>query len=101
MVELDEILGYHLEQAARYREELGRPDAAIALRAGEHLAEGRQRAGWRDDDRAAAGLLTRALALTRALRLDVNLELDLAGAMGGDPQRGCGDRRASRESCAA
>ena len=27
LVELDEILGYHLEQAARYRAELGQPDA--------------------------------------------------------------------------
>jgi tetratricopeptide (TPR) repeat protein len=87
LVELDEILGYHLEQAARYRQELGRPDAALALRAGEHLARAGRRAGWRDDDRAAAGLLARALGLTRALRLDVNLELDLAGAMGGDPQQ--------------
>jgi class 3 adenylate cyclase len=87
LVELDEILGYHLEQAARYLEELGRPDATLALRAGEHLATAGRRAGWRDDDRAAAGLLARALGLTRALRLDVNLELDLAGAMGGDPQQ--------------
>ena len=36
LVELDEILGYHLEQAARYKAELGQPDSALAERAGEH-----------------------------------------------------------------
>src|SRR5215213_972540 len=30
LVELDEILGHHLEQAARYRQELGPLDAAAA-----------------------------------------------------------------------
>ena len=30
LVELDEILGYHLEQAALYLAELGRPDAELA-----------------------------------------------------------------------
>ncbi|HEX6952837.1 MAG TPA: adenylate/guanylate cyclase domain-containing protein, partial [Gaiellaceae bacterium] len=30
LVELDEILGYHLEQAARYHEELGRSDLELA-----------------------------------------------------------------------
>ena len=38
LVELDEILGYHLEQAARYKAELGQPDAVLAERAGERLA---------------------------------------------------------------
>ena len=33
LVELDEIVGYHLEQAARYQAELGRPDPALAERA--------------------------------------------------------------------
>ena len=33
LVELDEMLGYHLEQAARFNEELGRPGAALAARA--------------------------------------------------------------------
>ena len=37
LVELDEILGYHLEQAARYLEELGRPDPQLALAAGDRL----------------------------------------------------------------
>jgi class 3 adenylate cyclase/tetratricopeptide (TPR) repeat protein len=80
LVELDEILGYHLEQAARYRHELGQPDATLAERAGERLAAAGRRALWRGDERAAAGLLERALELTRPTRLDVVLELDLAEA---------------------
>src|SRR6266545_2237887 len=38
LVELDEILGHHLEQAARYKSELGQPDAELAERAGDRLA---------------------------------------------------------------
>src|SRR5207249_11564727 len=55
LVELDEILGYHLEQAARYLDELGRPDQEVALSPGDHLAAAGKRA-WRRrvDSRAAA-----------------------------------------------
>jgi hypothetical protein len=80
LVELDEILGYHLEQAAGYKQELGEADATLAERAGERLAAAGRRALWRGDNRAAAGLLERALELTRPARLDVVLELDLAQA---------------------
>ncbi len=83
LVELDEILGYHLEQAARYRQELGQADAILAARAGERLAAAGRSALWRGDWRAAAGLLERALELTRPVRLDVVLELDLATALFG------------------
>src|SRR5204862_4438893 len=38
LVELDEILGYHLEQAARCLAELGRPDSALAQDASRRLA---------------------------------------------------------------
>ena len=79
-VELDELAGYHLEQAWRYKHELGEPDAALATRAGARLAAAGRRALWRSDYRGAASLLERALELTRPLRLDVHLELDLAGA---------------------
>jgi len=75
LVELDEILGYHLEQAARYKAELGRRDAALAERAGERLAAAGRRAIWRGDHRAARPLIERALELIRPLRLDVHLEL--------------------------
>jgi AAA ATPase domain/Adenylate and Guanylate cyclase catalytic domain len=81
LVELDEVVGYHLEQAAGYRYELGQPDATLADRAGERLAAAGRRALWRGDERAAAGLLGRALELTRPTRLDVVLELDLAEAL--------------------
>jgi class 3 adenylate cyclase/tetratricopeptide (TPR) repeat protein len=87
LVELDEILGHHLEQAARYKQELGSPDAMVAERAGERLAAAGRRALWRGDGRAAARLLGRALELTRPFRLDVNLELDLARAFWPDEQR--------------
>jgi class 3 adenylate cyclase/tetratricopeptide (TPR) repeat protein len=78
LVELDEIVGYHLEQAARYRHELGLPADDVAERAGERLAAAGRRALWREDRPAAAVLLERALVLTRPLRLDVPLEVDLA-----------------------
>ncbi len=78
LVELDEILGYHLEQAARYLGELGQPDQQLALAAGERLAVAAERAGRRGDGRAAGALLERSLALTRPQRLDVNREAMLA-----------------------
>ncbi len=81
LVELDEILGYHLEQAARYLAELGRPEPELALAAGDRLAAAGQRARWRADARAAAALLERSLAVTRPHRFDIHLELDLASAL--------------------
>jgi len=87
-IELDEIVGYHLEQAARYKAELGQPDPALAERAGQYLAAAGRRALWRVDEPAAASLLGRALELTRPLRLDVRLELDLAAVfVVAEPQR--------------
>jgi len=87
LVELDEIVGYHLEEAVRYKRELGQSDPALSLRAGERLAAAGRRALWRGADRAATRLLERALELTRPLRLDVNLELDLTQALAADPQQ--------------
>lgn len=78
LVERDELVGYHLEQAVRYKGELGDADPALAGRAGECLAAAGRRALWRGDVRAAAPLIERALLLTRPLRFDVHLELDLA-----------------------
>jgi class 3 adenylate cyclase/tetratricopeptide (TPR) repeat protein len=83
LVELDEILGYHLEQAARYLDELGRPQPEVALAAGERLAAAGQRARWRADSRAAASLVERALILTRPHRFDIHLEVDLADLLWG------------------
>ncbi len=81
LVEFEEILGYHLEQAARYLDELGRPDQGIALAAGDRLGVAGQRAFWRGDWRTATGLLDRALSLTRSHRFDLRLELKLADAL--------------------
>jgi class 3 adenylate cyclase len=83
LVELDEILGYHLEQAAHYLEELGRSEPQVALAAGERLAAAGQRARWRGDSRAAASLVERALVLMRPYRFDVHLEVDLASFLWG------------------
>jgi len=82
LAESDELLGYHLEQAARYRQELGQPDDDLAERAGERLMAAGRRALWRGDHGAAASLLGRALELTRPIRRDVHLEVDLAYAVG-------------------
>jgi class 3 adenylate cyclase/tetratricopeptide (TPR) repeat protein len=66
LVELDEILGYHLEQAYRYREELGPLDdraAALAEQAATRLLAGGDHALERGDGHAVIRLLSRALAL--------------------------------------
>jgi class 3 adenylate cyclase/tetratricopeptide (TPR) repeat protein len=66
LVELDEILGYHLEQAYRYRAELGPLDdraAALAEQAATRLLAGGDHALERGDGHAVIRLLSRALAL--------------------------------------
>jgi DNA-binding SARP family transcriptional activator len=64
--EYEEILGYHLEQAYRYRTELGataESQEAIAQRASLHLARAGRRAYARGDMPAAVNLLGRAVSL--------------------------------------
>jgi class 3 adenylate cyclase/tetratricopeptide (TPR) repeat protein len=80
LVERDEIVGYHLEQAVRYQTELGRPHPALAERAAARLASAGRRANDRLDTGAALALLTRAVELLRPLRLDLALELEVAWA---------------------
>jgi len=63
LIELEELLGYHREQAARYRRELDRPDASLERRAGCHLAVAGSRAALRSDVHGALNLLRRALTL--------------------------------------
>jgi class 3 adenylate cyclase/tetratricopeptide (TPR) repeat protein len=66
LVEQDEIVGYHLEQAYRYRAELGPVDdagRALARRAAERLVAGGQHALARRDVRAVVALMGRALEL--------------------------------------
>jgi class 3 adenylate cyclase/tetratricopeptide (TPR) repeat protein len=64
--EYEEFVGYHLEQAYRYRSELGpvgQDDLDVARRAGAMLASAGRRAEGRGDARAARNLLNRAIAL--------------------------------------
>jgi class 3 adenylate cyclase/tetratricopeptide (TPR) repeat protein len=63
LIELDEVLGYHLEQAARYHAELGSARDELAARAGRHLAAAGRRAVERGDTPASLKLLGRALIL--------------------------------------
>jgi tetratricopeptide (TPR) repeat protein len=67
--ELDEILGYHLEEAVAQRRALGVPDEddrGLAVRAGEHLATAGLRAYGRFDIAAAVNLSGRAKSLLPA-----------------------------------
>ena len=68
LVERDEIVGYHLEQATRYQAELGQPDPELADRAAARLAAAGRRAIDRQDYRAGAALLARAAELVRPHR---------------------------------
>jgi class 3 adenylate cyclase/tetratricopeptide (TPR) repeat protein len=82
LVELDEILGYHLEQACLYRAELGTPDDGILSGvARRRLAAAGARALGRHDNVAAANLLERAAALAPRSEVDVVLETDLVDAL--------------------
>jgi class 3 adenylate cyclase len=94
LIELDEILGYHLEQAYRYRVELGIVDdetEELAHRAADRLAAAGERATLRHDSPAAVALFERTLVLApdappafeRELRL-IRVRMgagDLAGAL--------------------
>jgi class 3 adenylate cyclase len=60
----DEIVGYHLEQACRYRKELGLArDQTLAARGAERLDAAARRALGRGDARAGSRLLERAASL--------------------------------------
>jgi hypothetical protein len=91
-VELDELLGYHLEQAYRYRAALGPTDAHghdLAAAAADRLAVAGRRAIARDDTPAAARLLERASSLMRPespARIEVLLDLGRALADSDDPR---------------
>ena len=65
--EHSEIVGYHLEQAFRYRAELGavgEEELELARRAGDHLAAAGQQAFQRGDMPATVNLLGRAASLS-------------------------------------
>jgi class 3 adenylate cyclase/tetratricopeptide (TPR) repeat protein len=77
-----QIIGYHLEQAHRYRAELGPYDEALRLlgdRASDLLAQAGQRTLGRGDDAAAVNLLERSRSLQsdHGKRLSLSLRLAL------------------------
>ncbi|MGZ6299188.1 MAG: AAA family ATPase, partial [Candidatus Limnocylindria bacterium] len=82
LVELDEIVGYHLEQACRYRAELGLPaDPMLVAAARRRLTAGGHRAQLRTDYGAAVSLLERAAALETPAGIDLALEMELSDAL--------------------
>ena len=65
-LESDEIVGYHFEQAFRYRSELGRLDddaRGVGRRAAERLGAAGRRALLRSDASAGVNLISRGVAL--------------------------------------
>jgi class 3 adenylate cyclase len=78
-VEVDELAGWHLEQAVHHEQELRREvDSGLARGAAEHLYAAGRRAGARSDWVAARNLLERALALAPEddpVRTDIGVEL--------------------------
>ncbi|MEO5703446.1 MAG: adenylate/guanylate cyclase domain-containing protein [Candidatus Limnocylindrales bacterium] len=94
IADLDEIIGFHLDQARAYRLALGPEDdrtRSLALRAGRRLAAAGERAADREDPVAGARLLTRAADLLVSdpparyqalmLLLSVGFPFDYAAAM--------------------
>jgi class 3 adenylate cyclase/tetratricopeptide (TPR) repeat protein len=83
--EFEEILGYHLEQAFRYRTELGSLDdetRSLGARGAQKLASAGRRAFARGDMPAAANLLGRAAALLDpADPVGIELGIDRAEAL--------------------
>jgi class 3 adenylate cyclase/tetratricopeptide (TPR) repeat protein len=80
LVELDEIVGYHFEQARAYAAELGLADesAELAARAAVRLRTAGERAAGRGDAGGAAKLLERASTLMASedpARREVQVEL--------------------------
>jgi class 3 adenylate cyclase len=91
--EYDEMLGYHLERAHRYRCELGtldEPGRELAARAARRLGSSGGRALARGDTRAAVGLLERAVLLLDAddpARRELTIKLSIALADAGQLTR--------------
>ncbi len=91
--EPDEVVGYHLEQAHRYRSELGPGDRAVrrlGAEAGERLGRAGVRALARGDSHAAVNLLARASSIlpsAESHRLELLSELGVAYRLAGDLAR--------------
>jgi class 3 adenylate cyclase/tetratricopeptide (TPR) repeat protein len=94
LVELDEVVGYHLEQAHRYRAELGTPTADLGDRAAARLAAAGRRALGMRDAAAASNLLRRAISLAEPSGPEgVELLLDLGSALIDRGEMRVGDAR--------
>jgi class 3 adenylate cyclase len=95
LVERDELVGYHLQEAHRYRTELDDPEEevrALGERAAGHLIVAARRAAARADYRAASNLLPRALLLGIAdPREAVRAQAELGFALIETRQRGDGE----------
>jgi len=82
LTELDEIAGYHLERAHRYRGELGlAADEDLATSARRRLTAAGRRAYLRGDHDAAINLLERAAALEQPDGTDLLLDVTLSEAL--------------------
>jgi tetratricopeptide (TPR) repeat protein len=103
LVELDEILGYHLEQAALYLGELGTPDPALADEASRRLGAAGERMYWRGDRQAAHSLLRRAVELVDEpeVHLAVRFALSHIAAHDAEPLLDEAARRAEARADAA
>jgi class 3 adenylate cyclase/predicted ATPase len=108
LVELDEIVGYHLEQAVRYHAELGAAGdrlSELSRLAGLRLAAAGARALERDDKPGAINLLSRAtelLPFDSPLRRHHMVDLGYALVDTGQLERGQGlFRKVIEESKAA
>jgi tetratricopeptide (TPR) repeat protein len=83
---LDELIGYHLEQAWLLRAELGpvdEDDLGISREAGERLGRAGTRAWKRGDAPGAVNLLGRSTSLLPESALRNELRCELAGALRG------------------
>jgi tetratricopeptide (TPR) repeat protein len=93
LTEFEEVVGYHLEQAHRYRAELGLDGEALprlAARASELLTSAGGRARARVDIQAAITLLSRATSLMQPgdpKRVEVLVDLSGALTEGGQVDR--------------
>jgi class 3 adenylate cyclase/tetratricopeptide (TPR) repeat protein len=94
LADIDEIVGYHLDQARLYRLDLGPADdrtRALALRAGQRLAAAGRRAAEREENQSSIRLLSQAEALlvedpaarydVLILLIDVAFNFDLGANM--------------------
>ena len=82
LVELDEILGHHLEQACGYREELVLPvDPGLRAAARGRLTAAARRAVLRADHQAAVSFFHRSLALAPDDEVDLSLEIELGASL--------------------